>query len=186
LDTDVELLKDFDTLLDHEAFAGFEIPYGSAPYQVNFGQGFGAAAGCQALREMMDIYEDLQFIKPDGTLNLIASPEYQTACLQKIGLRLENVKQNLNGFAIYPTEYFCPLNAYTGEMNITGNTYSIHHFNASWMPAADRERRELRKKYHKFLGGLGSEIASTLVSYHRHYGLAASREILRKLQSRAK
>ena len=33
---------------------------------------------------------------------------------------------------IYPVEYFCPLKMGTNKLIITDNTYSIHHFNASW------------------------------------------------------
>ena len=34
---------------------------------------------------------------------------------------------------IYPHEYFCPLNYYTGELTITPNTRTIHHYHASWV-----------------------------------------------------
>lgn len=38
----------------------------------------------------------------------------------------------LLGYCIYPTEYFCPMNSKTGELTITDNTISIHHFDLSW------------------------------------------------------
>ena len=37
-----------------------------------------------------------------------------------------------NNCTIYPVDYFCPMNYDTGEITITENTYSIHHYAASW------------------------------------------------------
>ena len=37
-----------------------------------------------------------------------------------------------NGYNVYPAEYFCPINMFTGENNITDKTISIHHFALSW------------------------------------------------------
>ena len=31
-----------------------------------------------------------------------------------------------------PQDYLCPMDYYTGKKTITKNTYSIHHYNASW------------------------------------------------------
>lgn len=35
-------------------------------------------------------------------------------------------------YRIYPVEYFCPMNGRNGELTVTENTVSIHHFNLSW------------------------------------------------------
>jgi mannosyltransferase OCH1-like enzyme len=184
-DTDVELVRNIDELLHNEAYAGFEIAAKNTVY-VNFGLGFGAVAAHPTIKKIMDTYTDLHFIKSDGSLNLVTCPIYQTRVLQQLGLSIENKIQNMNGFVIYPTEYFCPLNCCTGEINITDNTYSIHHYSASWMSEADRERRFLRKKYYKLFGRLGSEIASTIVAYSKYYGIRAGVEIVKKLYGRKK
>lgn len=44
---------------------------------------------------------------------------------------------NQLGYIIYPTEYFCPKNVKSGEIEITDNTVSIHHYALSWR---DRKR----------------------------------------------
>ena len=33
---------------------------------------------------------------------------------------------------IFPIEYFCPKVMGTNKINLTKNTYSIHHFESSW------------------------------------------------------
>ena len=93
-----------------------------------------------------------------------------TKKLMDYGLRQVNERQNINGLDIFPTEYFCPMNQYTGKIAITPNTYSIHHYSATWMTPADQERRKLREKY-SYLGLTGSNIVSSFIAYRRHYGI---------------
>lgn len=39
---------------------------------------------------------------------------------------------SFNDYIIYPTEYFCPKDQFTKEINITDKTIAIHHFALSW------------------------------------------------------
>jgi hypothetical protein len=57
---------------------------------------------------------------------------------------MENNVQMLDGVTIYPTDYFAPKSNTTGELNITENTHSIHHYDASWVSSG--ERSYYRKK----------------------------------------
>jgi hypothetical protein len=78
--------------------------------------------------------------------------------LVKYGLALNNKLQTVEGFAVYPSEYFSPKDGKTGIINITENTYAIHHFDSSWL--TDEQKREYlivtgyRKKYGRKLGEL--------------------------------
>jgi len=128
LDVDVELVKPLDDLLNLKGFAGFQSEKFCA-----FGLGFGAVPKLPIIKELRDCYENLRFVNEDGTLNKEASPKYQTECLVKKGLILNNINQKINDLTIYSTEYFCPKDLVSGEINLTENTYSIHHFDASWV-----------------------------------------------------
>ena len=48
---------------------------------------------------------------------------------------------------IYPPEYFCPLNYYTGEMNITENSRSIHHYMATWTSKWEKRIIYINRKF---------------------------------------
>ena len=134
LDTDVEVIKNFDDLLDKPAFLGFE------GANVNLGSGFGAEAGNPLLLAIMKDYEERPFIKPDGSLDLTPSPALNSEVLKQHGVALNNKYQEIPGVAaIYPAEYFCPIDYYTGELKATENTYSIHHYMASWMSKKQRK-----------------------------------------------
>ena len=52
--------------------------------------------------------------------------------------------QEIEGHAIYPEEFFCPKNERTGLTQITNNTYSIHHFDASWFEKSWKEGQKKR------------------------------------------
>lgn len=152
LDTDVEVVRSFDPLLKEQMFCGFESrdPIGikkgiDIEYSVNLGLGYGAESGHPVLKEILDLYEELSFYNPDGSLNLVACPRYQTEILKRHGLNPNNETQCFDGGIAYSPEYFCPQSNVTDEMlHLTKNTYSIHHFTVSWASKKDLEARDLK------------------------------------------
>ena len=144
LDTDVQVLKNFDALLDNKAFAGFEKDTGDF---FNFGQGFGAEAGNKIIEQHMHLYDDLKFKLEDGSYNKMLSPQYTTRILEQIGLNRRSKEiQILEEITIYPEEYFCPKSFTTGVIKRTHNSYSVHHFDSSWFTENEKKARELRRK----------------------------------------
>jgi len=170
LDTDVEVLKPFDDLLSLEGFCGMEIGKHQLPSHANVGLVLGLVRGQKMGRILRNDYHNLHFKKSDGSFDLTPCPVIQTRLLQKYGLKLTNEIQNINGITIFPTEYFCPMNQYTGEINITSNTYSIHHYLGSWYSPADQHRRKLRQKYSRY-GKITAEVLSSFIAYKKYYGL---------------
>lgn len=130
LDTDVELIKNYDDLLYQDAFAGFE----TSKY-VALGLGFGSVKNNGIIKKMRDFYENITFFNDDGSMNLTPSPRYQTEILESLGLRLDGEYQNVSGMSIYPAKMFNGINMRTGEVSTTEYTKSIHHYDASWQTA---------------------------------------------------
>lgn len=146
MDTDVELIKPLDDILECSMYCGFE-----NDTKTNFGLGFGAEPGHPLLHLILERYETLSFYKDDGTLNLTPSPVYQTEELLKWGLVPNNTYQKLNdGVIVFPREYLCPRELDSEEITITNKTISIHHFDGSWLPEESRYAAKLRMKYKKF------------------------------------
>lgn len=133
LDVDVELVRSYDDLLSNKGFAGFE-----DKQFVNLGQGFGAEAGNFTIKKLMDSYETLSFLNPDGSLNMTASPELNTEVFVLEGLKLDGSMQEIDGFRFLPQDYLCPKSFNDGIVRKTKNTYSIHHYDASWF---DKEKQ---------------------------------------------
>ena len=126
-DTDVELLKSIDDLLYDEMFCGFE----SHDF-IALGLGFGAIRHHFFIEKLLDKYNDIKFINDDGTLNMIGSPIYQTEVFREYGFNIDNTQQKKDGIMIYPCEVLCPITT-VGMDCFTENTYSIHHYDASWV-----------------------------------------------------
>lgn len=137
LDTDVELLKSLDELLKVNFFCGFE----SEKY-IALGLGFGAKADNVILKKMMESYDKLDFINSDGTMNLTASPVYQTQVMEKFGLKRNGRTQMNDKFLALSSEYLAPINA-IGIGNPTSYSYSIHQYAATWF---DKEQQSLKKR----------------------------------------
>jgi len=158
LDTDVELLKPFtDDMLRNKCFSGFEnIKY------INPGSIFAGEKGSVIAKELMNFYSNYNFIRDNGELNLTPSPLIFTDILLKYRLKQNNTYQKLDTFTAYPTEYFCPLDLKTGILTLTKNTYSIHHYDGSWLEENQIKRK---KKIHRIYAVLGVNIFSkSLVS----------------------
>ena len=138
LDTDVEVIRSWNQLLSHRCFIGRQ-----PGYQVNTGAGFGAEKKHPAIKRMMDDYENIPFIDESGEMDLLTCPSRNSQWLFECGLQKEDVYQEIEGVAIYPINYFSPMDAWTRRLKVTKNTYSIHHCDASW---SNTETKQLKRK----------------------------------------
>lgn len=138
LDTDVELKKNIDFLLENKAFFGFE-----RGRFVATGLGFGAEKDTPILNEMMQDYDDISFLKDDGTYDITACPFRNTEVFVKHGLIQNNSRQVLDdGVLVLPTSSLCPIDYFTGEKTITEDTISIHWFSASWHTQEENKKHK--------------------------------------------
>lgn len=168
LDTDVEIVKSFDELLNQEAFMGFE-ETGEGTYYVNCGQGFGAIPHHDIIKQARDLYEHVSFYNDDGTLNMLPSPHYTTQTLKEYGLLQENKDQNLQNMKVYASDVLCPKNFRTGKIKKTSRTVSIHHFTASWLDEKIKKELKRRQKLEKIIGEAGTKKILYIESIFQKY-----------------
>lgn len=142
-DTDVEVVKPFDAMLQRSAFFGFE-----DAKHVNTGIGFGGEANNRLICAMLAEYETLL----SGEKGVIGCPLLNTQALVKHGLILNGEKQQLDQAVVYPVEWFNPYDDPTGRLNKTKNTYSIHWYSKSWMSKGKILRSKLTKPLHRIFG----------------------------------
>lgn len=149
LDTDVELIKTLDQILENDAFFAIEENENGA--EVAPGLGFGAKKGHPLLKKLRDMYNEIDFIKADGSLNMVAIPVYTTKMLEKLGFKRENSLQKLDDVTIYPTPYFAPMDFLTGKIKLTNETISIHHYSALWQtPTNLKHIAKIRQNNRRF------------------------------------
>ena len=140
LDSDVELVKPIDEFLKHEAFSGFENPR-SVPTGI-----MASEAGQQVIGRWLDWYTDRPYLI-DGKPNMDPNVSFMTEDLVSRGLVLDNTFQIVDGFAMYPQTYFCPLHTDTVEHCRSDKTAAIHYFTSSWRSEKARQGMKLAKRH---------------------------------------
>lgn len=126
-DTDVEIIRSIDNLRYHKAFIGVEAAGG-----INSGLGFGSVKNIAMWQEIMELYQQTDYLNADGTNKMIANANYETDVFKKYGFKKDNRFQKVREVAVYPSEFFCPKIVGTDIVKKTENTYSIHHYHYSW------------------------------------------------------
>ena len=139
MDTDVQVLKPLDFFLNEQAFSGFEA-YDRVPTGI-----MGAEKNHPFFRMLLDYYTDRRFVLNDGKFDYTTNVEVITRYCTERGLLLNNTKQAVEGFTLYPFDYFCPKDYDTKEIRLTENSYTIHHFDGSWMPKSQKIKEKIQK-----------------------------------------
>ena len=166
-DTDVELIKPLDEVISKGAFMGREEESSAS---VAPGLGMGANSGLDLFKELLESYHSRHFINEDGTYNQKTIVEYTTEILLTHGLKNSEEIQLIAGVYIYPKEYFCPMDYASGELKITNNTYSIHHYSASWHSEKERYAFLLQRKFNKIFSKRLSSVLGTFVAILKYDG----------------
>ena len=129
VDTDVKMLKSYEPLLNDTAFIGLEESKAHMPGTCVIG----CEPHCEWVKDMLSLYDNIEFVKPDGSCDLTTNVVRMGRFLQTIGFIPSRGSQYIKeyGLRIYTHDYFSPITS-TRVMRKTKNTYSIHYFAESW------------------------------------------------------
>lgn len=171
LDTDVELVRSLDDLLGQEGFAGIE----KGTDYLALGLGFGAIKGHQLLKELCDVYQSRHFVDNVGKVDLTPNPQIMTEYLRNKypGRLTGNMIEEIDGFFIYPSDYFCPQDYETGKIKMTENTYSIHHYHASWQTECEKNALQEYRRYTRIFGETAGDLLYQVHKTIKNDGLRA-------------
>ncbi len=126
LDTDVELIKPLDDFLSYEAFSGFEV-------KDRIGAGVMACIkGHPFFAELLAGYRNSHFVNKDSSYDTTPNVYRITNTCVKYGLKLDNSLQTINGFTLFPCDYFYPMDFETRTITVTDNSHCIHRYDGSW------------------------------------------------------
>ena len=154
-DVDVEVIKPFGDIMNNIGFMGAEKSFFGLKVDVAAGLGVGCNADLEVVLEILKSYANEHFLCNDGIheYNLKTIVNRVTEIFVKKGFDTKSNKtQKVADITIYPPEYFAPKNFRTGVTKITENTYSIHHYDGSWLSERDIKRMEKSYKIYKILG----------------------------------
>lgn len=151
LDSDIEVYKRFDELLNNEAFTSFENEKDIAAWI------FASEKGNPLFQELMSYYDNKKFVLQDGTYDMTPNVKPVTDTMLKHGLIQNGMYQKLDHITIYTRDYFCPQLPYGNhEILYTKNTYAQHLFNGAWIDEEHlkliEKKHTVEKKYGKSIG----------------------------------
>lgn len=135
LDSDVEVLRSFDNLLDFPYFIGAE-KAGTPEAAI-----MGAEKGCDWVKQCLDYYEGRHFIQDDGNLDIRKLPEIMDEQIRKLKpLRILSLEESQRissldfqkEVLVMNDAFFSPKIFDSREVELTPFTYAIHHYQNSW------------------------------------------------------
>ncbi|MBO7537947.1 MAG: glycosyl transferase [Prevotella sp.] len=163
-DTDVEVIRPIDELVERGPFMGWEKPDALGNIHVAPGLGLAAPKGFFLYKEILDGFSALSYYLEDGQWNPYTMIPLVTDLLLQKGLKLDGTLQNVNVndnanssvpvdvpvdvpvVTIYPADYLCPMDSLTGKIELTNNTHTIHHYSMSWLPKITQWRVRLMRR----------------------------------------
>lgn len=139
LDADVEVLKSFNSLLHLKYFIGEEAG-GDVEAAV-----IGAEKGLNWIKECLDYYDGRPFILADGSYDMRPVP------------LLINSKVKTHHLNLFPYTLFSPKDFNVGKIDISDDTYCVHHFDGKWVVNGKIPvlKRNLHKLIYYVLGRTG-------------------------------
>ena len=139
-DTDVEVLRSFDSILQSGSYMGCERDAENNTIKgakdcgiiVNPGLGMAAVPGLNLYKEILEHYESIHFLKDNGVIDTDTVVLKTTRILKAHGLQEIKGIQEVLGVRIYPSIYFCPDKETREAKSYDESTFSAHHYSASW------------------------------------------------------
>lgn len=149
LDTDVEVLKSFNSLLHLREIICFE----NTDRDSLEVAAFGAEKHRKWIKCCLDYYENRHFIKKNAQCDRKPLPFIVRDRLNEFHYNIKKVNDiteltdnpDSNTIQVLPFKYFSPKSYITGELEIYKDTFSIHHFAGSWHDNIDVLADEIAK-----------------------------------------
>lgn len=145
MDTDVEVVKNLDSVLKYRAFGGFE-----SKHTISTGV-IGSCMENEWIEILLKDYEDRCFIRNDGMYDLTTNVVRVTELTKRTyNVRMNNTMQRFGDqMILFPFDYLCAKSFETGKIHQTNNTLTVHHFTGSWLMNDERLYLQMLQQYQK-------------------------------------
>ena len=165
LDTDVEVIKSFNSLLEHTAFAGFEVSTSDVVLDtkiVSTQMGvIGAKRHAVWIEQILCNFKHLKYDKNNAvTINSIVD-----SIVIEQGFELKDEFQCIEDYLyLYPSVYFIAKDYRTGVINTSASTFCIHHYDGTWLNFHTRAKNKMK---HLLLNTLSEDTFKRLIIIKR-------------------
>lgn len=147
LDSDVEVLKSFNDLLNQNAFVCFE-HHATEEFPILEAAVIGSEKNGRWISKVFEYFENKNFTDENGKTDVTPIPYPMALKTKEIyNIKFNNETQYFDDLTVYSRDYFSPKSNHDFEVHLTERTYAIHHFNGSWFPKCERIISPYIKKY---------------------------------------
>lgn len=151
LDTDVEVRRPFDALMDYPVVLGFEEGEYIATSTIL------ASPKSKLIGDFLSSYRDRRFCLDGGSLDQTTNVQVLTSILAAHGLKRDGTRQQLQ----YKGEFvvvlervaLSPIDYPNGIDHTSDETFAVHHFGQSWASPRTRFKASLRRLAIRAIGG---------------------------------
>lgn len=165
LDSDVEVVMSFDSLISYPYFMGYDSA-GNIEAAV-----IGAEKGFPLFKMLLDYYNERNFIIDaqhlDTTplpyvINSLVTNKFDFVKIEKPN----DFYHNSKSLCILPNDYFSPKSLIDGKIYKSARTFTIHHYSGSWLSL----HQKLYVKFRTFFGYKIAKIISKTFKklFHNH------------------
>lgn len=137
LDTDVELLRNLDFLLENQCYIGVQ----QVGHLCNTGLGFGAEKSSPVVQRMMEKYNSVDF--DVNRKQELACPSLNNSVIRELGYFDSEEIVNLEHVTILPSNLIDPISPGNSKILTCKETISIHHYSASWESKPQQIKRKI-------------------------------------------
>ena len=191
LDSDVEVIKPFDDLLDLPYFLGKEHTRDFTDNIIEAAT-IGSSPNLPMFKDCLAYYENRSFVKGENifdTTLIMPFVLYQVinhnTAIKEISKK-EDFEKNNPAIQIFSPDFFSPKNLRTQKIEATSNTYSIHYFNGSWLTPQQIKHIKMRTRLCNRYGERLGEISSSLFALFSSVKIDGIKNTLKKLLEKIK
>lgn len=161
-DTDMEVIKNIDSLLDKDFFIGRE----DSGY-IAAGVIWVKEKHNKYIKEILELYQDFDGFNADDLFS-ISIPKTITSVLKKYESVIDESGIEIidDSIYVYPSDYFYPINYDYSKKDYTKNTCMVHYYNATWV---SKSEQFVIGTYRKFGVDRGRKIIKVLTLPKRIY-----------------
>lgn len=187
-DTDVELIKGIYDIIDYGPFMGSD-PNGNKGCRVAAGLGLSTTPHHPFYKKIIGYYDGQHFELRPNIYNDETVVTKITKLLAAEGYKGNRCIEIVDGISIYPPDFFCPMDAETGTLNITSNTRSIHWYMSSWKSKdeivihkkAVRLYRKIPNRFGKIIGQSYENVAKYIYFLKEEGIVGVNNRMIRKI-----
>ena len=166
MDVGSELIKPLSSLECHMPYSAIE----RGTNTINPGLIIASEPNNKDIFNILKIYQTMEFVDSDEYRVGHTINEVVTRYFERQGFQRTDRTQQVGEWTLLSADCFCPKYGF-GGYKIKQDTYSIHHYSASWVSEKRKTQAKVQTIITPYVGARVGEIISRVYSEYKHDGI---------------